>query len=231
MKKSFILLGLLAWAAVVCAQEKTVFDGNDLLEVLRQYNPSVLQNAAQDSSYGKILQELVQNYSAPRTEQNGYELIALAKNFNNSLLLQALKMQYLRARTLQQVSGIETPTLKRDMRHNLQVVLEDIYQNSLAVKKMQLANEKKQLKALRKDNTLSEAEKQTAQQQLAGQIRQTKQEIRYLKKDAKSKIAATAEDYLQKTEAEFLAAQPGATAAEESSSRDVKANHKKPVAE
>jgi hypothetical protein len=173
----------------------------------------------------------VQTYSAPRTEQNGYELIALAKNFNNSLLLQALRMQYFQSRTLQTVSGIETPSLERDTLHDLQVVLQSVHQNSLDVKNLQLKNEKKQLKALSKNKALSAGEKQALKEQLSNNIRQTKKEINYLKQNAKQKIAATAQSYLDEMKATFLADGQVSRQAEQAPSAEIKANHKKPVAE
>lgn len=231
MKKSLLILAALAVCTAVCAQEKTVFDGEDLLLVFRDYNPSVLQRAAQDSRYAQILQELASHYSAPRTEQNGYELIALAKNFDNSLLLQMLRQNYMHGRTLEQVSGLAAPVLKQDTRHDVQLILQDIHKNSLEVKKLQLKNQKALLKELRKNKTLLADEKQKQKEQLSGQIRQTKQEIRFLKKDAKQKIAATAQAYVEKLEAQWAAAQQGQAQAQESAAYDIKANHKKPVAE
>lgn len=231
MKKSLLILAVLAFCGVVRAQEKTVFDGEDLLLVFREYNPAVLQNAANDSTYGRVLQDLVQHYSVPRTEQNGYELIALAKNFDNSLMLQLLRKQYLHRRTLENASGLAAPMLKEDMMHDVQVVLQDVFKNTLAVKNLQLKNEKKKLKELRKNKNLSAQEKQNQTEQLRAQINQTKQDIRLLKQDTKQKIKATAQAYLDKLEAQLSAAQQGQSLAQESSSYDVKANHKKPVAE
>ena len=231
MKKTLLVLAILTICSAVYAQEKTVFDGEDLLTVLQQYNPSVLQSAANDSVYGRILQELVQSYSAPRTEENGYELIALAKNFDNSLALQMLSEQYLHRRALENVSGLAAPVLKEDMLHDLQIILQDIFKNTLEVKNIQLKNEKKKLKELRRDKTLSAEEKSTQKEQISAQIRQIKQEIRVLKQNAKQKITATAQAYLDKLEAELAAAQQGQSQAQESSSYDIKANHKKPVAQ
>ena len=182
MRRNLWWLAFLAIGTAWGAQESVMLGKEDLLRAFEQYNPAALEKAASLQAYGAILNELAENYSAPATEAQKYELIGLVKNFDNSLRLQLLREKYFQSRTLQEMSSFSTD-FTQQIRAPLTEVLQSIFDNTLEVKQIQLADYKQQLKA-----------KPTAE--LKAQIKQLKQEIRQCKKSAKQKIQATAQTYL-----------------------------------
>ncbi|MBO7238626.1 MAG: FlxA-like family protein [Elusimicrobiaceae bacterium] len=231
MKKNVWLLAVLAVGSALCAQESAPFGKEDVLAAFKQYNPAALEKAAADDVYADILNKLVTSYTAPRTEQNRYELIGLVKNFDNSLRLQLLREKYFESRTLQTMSGTSLAALNAQTHTQIKQVLQDIFDTTIAVKNIQLGDYKAQLKQVRKDKTLPAAEKQPRAAQLNTQIKQLKQEIRQLKQDSKQKVQYTADAYFTALVITYESAQPRQLRAEQSANHDVKANHKKPVAQ
>ena len=218
MKKNVWMLAILAFSTALCAQETGQLGKADLLAAFKQYNPAALEKASADKLYGEILNKLAAGYSAPNTEEERYELIGLAKNFDNSLRLQLLRENYFQGRTLQLVSGTELAALRQQTYAALVTVFEDIFKNTLQLKQLQLADYKQQFK-------------QNRTPQLKEQIRQLKQEIAQFKRHSRQKIQATAEVYLAQLEAAYQATLSQQLQVEQSANRDIKANHKKPVAE
>jgi len=232
MKKNIWLLIPFLLTTALYAQEETSFGKEDLLAAFEQYNPSVLERAAANSNYGQVLYELTNAYHAARNEQQRYEMIALVKNFDNSLLLYMLRQAYFQRRSLQEVSGLALEQSTREqVLASLRAVLQDIFKQTLAVKNIQLQDYKQQLKQIRKDTTLTAQEKQARRETVSEKIKQVKQEIRTLKKDSKQKIAATAEAYLAEMDNAYESFQQEQFRAEQSAAHDIKANHKKPVAQ
>lgn len=232
MKKNIWLLAVLALAPALCAQATDLLGKEELLAAFAQYNPFVLEKASSNSSYNDILMQLADNYEAPRDVVHEYELIALVKNFDNSILLQLLREEYFQDRILQDVSAIAMQaSQKQKFLDSLQVVFEDIFKQTLEVKNIQLQAQKQTLKKVRQNAALSVEERKQQQAEISAQIKQTKQEIRTLKKNSKQKIQATAEMYLAEMEQDYIAARQTELQAQESATYDIKAKHKKPVAE
>ena len=228
--KRWMLLTISVLASALCAQSKENLDQEDLLAAFGQYNPSVLERAAANEQYGKILYQLAASFSMPNTTESQTEMIALVKNFDNSLQLYALQQAYLEGRTFQQVTGTPLETLDEATLEHLTAVLQDVYENTLTVKKWQLAQYKQQIKAVKKDAALSKEAKKEQVAQLKQKTKAVKQEVSSLKSHAKEQIRNTAEQYLKQMQAAFVQMQAGQLEAEQSPAKDVKANHKKPVA-
>ena len=114
MKKGICLLAMLAVSSALYAQEKDLLGKEDLLAAFQQYNPLVLQKAAVHTGYAAILNELLTSYSAAKNQQNELELIALVKNFDNSIALQLLSEQYFQKRTLETMTGTALQSLQED---------------------------------------------------------------------------------------------------------------------
>lgn len=230
MQKQVWLVAALAVSSALCAQENYL-SGEDVLAAFQQYNPSALAKATENPVYRDILQKLVAAYHQPRTQAHEDELVALVKNFDNSIRRQALREAYFEGRTLQEMTGADLAALDQATLDGLVPLVEDILQQTLDVREMQLARQKQQLRQTKKNKTLSAEAKAQAVAQLQAQIRQTRQEIRSLKQDARQKVRATAEVYLADMRAEYEAALPRQLQAQQSAAYDIKANHKKPVAE
>ena len=218
MKKNIWLLAALTVCSAVCAQQTPQLGAEDMLRAFRTYNPAALEKAAADPVYGQILHELAQNYSAPSNPKEWYDLVGLVKNFDNSLRLELIRQNYLEGRTLQLMSGTSLAALDAQTRAQLVEILQSVFENTLAVKEIELSDFKQVFA-------------QTHAAQLKAPIKALKKEIRDLKKNSKQKIQNTADVYLQKIQADFAAVQPQQLSAEQSAAWDVKANHKKPVAQ
>lgn len=224
----FIAVSFLLSAGWV--QGKQDLGQEDVLAAFAQYNPSALEKATVNDSYGKILQELVTSISIPNTEENQAELIALAKNFDNSLQLYAIRYAYFESRTLQKVSGSNLEALDQTTKDSLLPVVQSIYQNTLDVKNLQVTFYKKRIKEIKKSTDLSSEQKKERVAQLDQKVKDLKTEIRSLKKNATRQINDTVSYYLKDIQDAYDKAQAEQLTALQSASHNVKANHKKPVA-
>ena len=230
MYKKWMCLFVSVIASALCAQGKQNLDQEDVLAVFKQYNPSALEKAASNETYGKILHQLATSFSMPNTDENQAELIALAKNFDNSLQLYAVRYAYFEARTLQKVSGTDLEALDQNTRDSLLPVVQSIYDNTMEVKNLQLARYKQRVKQTKKDTALSAEQKKEQLTLLRQKIKSLKTEIRSLKKNETKQINNTVAYYLKEIQDAYDKAQAEQMAALQSSSHNVKANHKKPVA-
>ena len=181
MHKKWVLAALSILACSLCAQSKQNLDQQDLLAAFEQYNPSVLARAAENDEYGKILHQLTVEFSMPDTIENKTEMIALVKNFDNSLRLYMLRQAYLEGRTLQLVSGTQLIALENSMMDQLTAVLQDVYKNTLEAKDIQIKQYKQQIKTVQKTDTLSKEQRKAEIAQLNQKIKDVKREVRSLK--------------------------------------------------
>lgn len=238
MKKSLLLLAALAVSSALCAQESQNFGREDVLAAFKEYNPAALEKAAQNPAYNDLLNKVADAYSAPRTEANQSEMIALVLNFDNSVRLQVVREDYFNGRTLQMVAGEELAALEKGVSSDLKDIVKDVYKNTLKVKDLQIDRYKDQIKAVKKDEALSKEQKEEAVNKLNDQIKAVKAEVKTLKKNSKQKIQDTADVYLAEIRTEFLArqnaqlrsAQQKEEAAAQAPAKEVKADNKKPVA-
>lgn len=238
MKKSLLLLAALAVSSALCAQETQNLGREDVLAAFKEYNPAALEKAAQNPVYNDLINKVAAAYSAPRTEANQNEMIALVLNFDNSVRLQVAREDYFNGRTLQMVSGEELSALENSVSEELQSVVKDVYKNTLKVKDLQIDRYKDQIKAVKKNDSLTKEQKQEAVDKLNGQVKAVKAEIKTLKKNSKQKIKDTAAVYLAEMRVEFTqrqnaqlnSAQQKEEAAAQAPAQEVKADNKKPVA-
>lgn len=238
MKKSLLLLAALAVSSALCAQETQNLGREDVLAAFKEYNPAALEKAAQNPAYNNLLNKVAAAYSAPNTDVNQSEMIALVLNFDNSVRLQVVREDYFNGRTLQLVSGEELAALEDSVSEELQRIVKDVYKNTLKVKDLQIDRYKDQIKAVKKNDSLTKEQKQEAVDKLNGQVKAVKAEIKTLKKNSKQKIKDTAAVYLaemrveftQRQNAQLSSAQQKEEAAAQAPAQEVKADNKKPVA-
>ena len=238
MKKSLLFLAALAVSSALCAQENQNFGREDVLAAFKEYNPAALEKAAQNPAYNDLLNKVAAAYSAPRTDANQTELIAMVKNFDNSIRLQTAREEYFNGRMLQVMSGEEINALDQRVTSQLVEVVQGVFDNTLEVKNIQIKRYKDQLKAVKKDDALSKEQKKSAEADLKARIKTVKAEIKALKKNSKQKIQDTASvyfseirsDYSDWQEAQLQQARAKELQALQTAAHDVKANNKKPVA-
>ncbi len=230
MYKKGIVLAISVLTCALYAQGKEFLEKEDILQAFEQYNAGVLEQAKTNQTYNEIFQKLTTSFKVPDTVENQAEMIALVKNFDNSLQLYVLGEAYQEARLLQLASGASLDTLDANMAHEILPVLQDIYHNTLVVKKIQIGLYKQKIKEVKKNKELTrEAQKEQIAQWKA-KIKQTKTDISNLKKNATAQINNTANQYMKDMQAVFEQSQAKQLKAEQATAQDVKANNKKPVA-
>lgn len=237
MKRSLAVLALLTLSsASLCAAEN--YNREKVLALFAQYNPAALEKARQNADYNTILQSVAQAYDLPETDENRYTLLALIRNFDNSLDLNALAAQYEKAFYINTVNGLDTSAIAQQFRSNLVPVFNGIWAVSLQTHKEHLKGAKAAVKALKKDVSLSAEEKEKALAYQKATISFLKQEIKNLKKDSASQIVAACDSYATQTEQSVLQeiAQSRAaraahhTAVKEANNLSITSKNKKPVA-
>ncbi|MBR2866013.1 MAG: hypothetical protein IKC13_07090 [Elusimicrobiaceae bacterium] len=235
MKKGWALFAVLfASSAIGAAAQTQMLGKQDVLDAFKRYNPAALEKAALNEQYADLLNKLAASYSAARTEKNQLEMIALVKNFDNSILLQGVKNRYAQGRTLQLVSGTDLASLERDTRAEILALVEDIYKNTIEVKEIQLENYKTQRKAIKKSKVLSRDEKKRIVAVFDQQIKDVKEEMKSFKQDHRQKIQDTADVYFAEIRSNYEASVAAASAqslkAEQAENLSVTDKNKKPVA-
>lgn len=238
MKKGLLLLAALAVSSALCAQENQNLGREDVLAAFKEYNPAALEKAARNPAYNDLLNKVAAAYAAPDTDERQNEMIALVKNFDNSVRLQAAREEYFNGRTLQAVSGEELAALDARVQAELQEVVESVFDNTLEVREIQIDRYQDQIKAVKKDDSLSKEQKKASVAELKDKIKAVKTEIKTLKKNSKQKIQDTAavyfadirSEYTRRQDIERLRAKAQELQASQTTARDVKADNKKPVA-
>lgn len=238
MKKGLLLLAALAVSSALCAQENQNLGREDVLAAFKEYNPAALEKAARNPAYNDLLNKVAAAYSAPDTDERQNEMIALVKNFDNSVRLQAAREEYFNGRTLQAVSGEELAALDARVQAELQEVVKSVFDNTLEVREIQIDRYQEQIKAVKKDDSLSKEQKKASVAELKDKIKAVKTEIKTLKKNSKQKIQDTAgvyfadirSEYTRRQDIERLRAKAQELQASQTAARDVKADNKKPVA-
>lgn len=238
MKKGLLLLAALAVSSALCAQENQNLGREDVLAAFKEYNPAALEKAARNPAYNDLLNKVAAAYAAPDTDERQNEMIALVKNFDNSVRLQAAREEYFNGRTLQAVSGEELAALDARVQAELQEVVKSVFDNTLEVREIQIDRYQDQIKAVKKDDSLSKEQKKASVAELKDKIKAVKTEIKTLKKNSKQKIQDTADvyfadirsEYTRRQDIERLRAKAQELQASQTAARDVKADNKKPVA-
>ena len=81
VNKHICFVVALTLCASLGAQDTRVLTCKDLLNMFNEYNPSVLQRAIDNKHYQSLLNQLTTSYTAPYTDENEVEMIAVAVNF------------------------------------------------------------------------------------------------------------------------------------------------------
>ena len=240
MRRSLFILATLAMSSALYAQaEAGHYNREKVLDIFTQYNPAVLENAQQNADYNAVLEGLLSSYNVPETEESRYELIALARNFDNSIRLKALSVNYEEAVVLSQMSGMDLSSAVLHFRRELTPVFQNIWAVTVQLREYQIDEYEAQLKQLRKDKTLSKEDRRAREAVLKGKIKALKTEVKALKKDAGEQMLSAVDVYVAETDrraAERLDAERARL--QEASSKQVsqtknlqvKTKNKKPVA-
>lgn len=237
MRRSLFLLATLAMSSALYAQpDASTYNREKVLDIFAQYNPAVLENAKNNADYNAILEDLAASYQAPDTEEARFELISVARNFDNSIRLHTLAEQYEEALFLSAVNGVDSSATDKYFNRQVADVLGRVWAVTVNLREEQVKEYKKQLAQVKKDKTSDRTAKSNA---LKAKIKAVKAELKALKKDPGSQISTAAQAFGQQVQTRVqarlsaLAASAEEDAAlqtEQTSNLQVKTNHKKPVA-
>ena len=237
MKRSLAVLALLTLSsASLCAAEN--YNREKVLALFAQYNPAVLERAEQDENYNVVVQSVAEAYNVPQTDENHYTLLALIRNFDNSLDLNALTAQYEKAFYINTINNLDTAAISQQFRSDLLPVFSRVWAVSLQTHQQHLKEAKAQLKALKKDKSLTAREKEDALSAQKETISFLKQEIKNLKKNSASKLVSACDSYtthVEQTVLQIIAQNKAAlsaqnTAINETPNLSIISKNKKPVA-
>lgn len=228
MKKSLsILVALVISSAALYGAN---YNREDVLALVAQYNPAILEKAAADEGYNAVLQGLASAYTAEQTDENFIELVALIRNFDNSLALAAASNRYQDALLLNKMNGMDLTTARATFEKEVTDVLGHIWATTLQVQDLALDTYKQRLKEVKKEESLSKTERLAAQDLLKAKIKNVKREIKNLKKYSGAQLTAAANAYVAQTEQNFELKLEQARLAAEAENLQVASKNKKPVA-
>lgn len=233
MKHGLWVLATCLMASAVYAQTENSFSRQEVLDIFAQYNPSVLERAKQNPDYNAVLEDFLTSYLNGNVPADSYEVMAIARNFDNSINLQILKDIYAQLWLTAKLTGGDITPSRELFTKDVADVVTNIWAVTTQLRQVQLDDLKNQRRALKKDDSLTEQEKQVVLDALNDHIKSLKTELKSLKKNAGEQIISSAEEFVAVTEADLTAAladMASQAAAAEAENLQVKSNHKKPVA-
>ncbi len=231
MKKGIVALAVMMLTMPLYAQsEQNAFSKAEILDIFAQFNPSVLEKAQQNKQYDAILQDFLNSYQASPSPTSRYELIAVARNFDNSIQLQALAEAYYAKWMSAKMSGASYDPIHQNFVRDVTDTMENVWAVTVSLRDYQLDQAKDQLKQVRADKTLTPQARQEETKNLKQNIKSLRAELKSLKKNPGQYVLSAAEDYVARAEQQFAAANEHAKNARQSKNLQVKTNNKKPVA-
>lgn len=216
MKRGLFLLATVTLSSALYAQGTLTRE--QAREVFVTYNPALLEKAAQDENLNQFLGSVLDEYVAqnlPDTLESRYTLIALARNFENSLAVNAALAQYKKALVYSHQGGNVQEAAREHASQILSAVYPRIWAVSVQVKEDLLAQYKKDLKA--PGNTPEQ------KQGLQAAIKAVQVDLKNLRTRTGEQLVVLTQDALTKAEAQ-------AAQAQEAKSFHVKTSSQKPRA-
>ncbi len=207
MKRGILLVATFSLCSALYAQGTLTRE--EAREVFAAYNPALLQKAAQDEQLNQLLDQLLRQFVSQHpahTLENRYTLIALARNFENSLTLNQTLAQYQQALIYSQHGTDVTAAARAHTREKLNTLYPRIWAVSVQVKE-----------------TLLRAYKAQKNAQLAPAITALQADLAQLKTNVGAQLITLTQQAL--TQAEQQVQQ-----AAQATNLHIKTNHKKPVA-
>lgn len=207
MKRGLLLVATLSLCSALYAQGTLTRE--EAREVFAAYNPALLQKAAQDEQLNQLLDQLLRQFVSQHsadTLENRYTLIALARNFENSLALNQTLAQYQQALIYSQHGTDVTAAARAHAREKLNTLYPRIWAVSVQVKE-----------------TLLRAYKVQKNAQLAPAITALQADLAQLKTNVGAQLITLTQQALAQAEQQ-------AQQAAQATNLHIKTNHKKPVA-
>ncbi len=212
MKRGLFLLATVTLSSALYAQG--TLTPERAREIVKNFNPQLLERASQDQAVSQLLEKLISSYLAKQPSDNlatQYDLAALARNFDNSLALYGVTQEYQQAIHYSYAGENVEPAARQHAQEELRQIFSRIWAVSVQIKEELLAQYKSaQVQVDPKAIFILEAD------------------LKNLKTNVGEQIVGLVEDTLGQAQAQVLAEQ---TALQETTNLQIKAKHKKPVAE
>lgn len=234
MRRTLFILAALALTPAVYAQEdSSYFTREQVLEIFSQYNPTVLEQAAQNDDYNAVLESFLAAYEEASSPTDKADLIAVARNFDNSIRLQVLTDAYLQTASAIRLMGGDASSADKLFRADLTDVFGRVWAVTVQLRTYQLAEAKAVLKTVRADKTLTKAQRSAQVGALKDEIHALKAELKSLQKNPGNAVLSAVDTYVQQVQqaaSGLLQAAQQSAIASETDNLQIKSNHKKPVA-
>ena len=212
MKRGLFLLATMTLTSALYAQSSLTSE--QVRQIIGNFNPQLLEKAAQDKQVSQLVDQLVDSYLAKQPANSlasRYELAALARNFDNSVALHYVTQQYQQAVRYSQAGGNTEDAVRAHAQQQLREIYARIWAVSVQNKEALLAQYK----------LLKDPQYQT-------EISILEADLKGLKTHVGEQITNLADEALEQAKAQVLAQQ---TTLQEAANLQVKTKHKKPVAE
>lgn len=216
MKRGLFLLATVTLSSALYAQGALTRE--QAREVFAVYNPALLEKAAQDETLNQFLGSVLDEYVAQNpqdTLESRYTLIALARNFENSLAVNAALTQYKNALIYSRQGGDVQEAAHTHAQQVLMQAYARIWAVSVQVKEDLLAQYKKDLQT----SGITPEQKQGLQ----AAIKAVQADLKNLRTRTGEQLVVLTQDALAKAETQ-------AAQAQEAKSFHVKTNSQKPRA-
>ncbi|MBP5403905.1 MAG: hypothetical protein J6Y17_02310 [Elusimicrobiaceae bacterium] len=223
MRRGLFLIATLTVSSALYAQG--LLTRTTARELFGAYNPMLLQEAQQDENLNQLVEEVLNQYLVDEpadTLENRYMLIALARNFENSIALNQTLEEYKQALLYSQ-QGIDVQNSARaHAQDSLNSIYSRIWAVSVQVKEGLLSRYQQ---AYRTVTNLEE------KQDLLAAINAVKTDLKSLHTNTGEQLVSLTHATLAQAEAQAAASQlQRATLVEEAKNLNIKTKHKKPVA-
>ena len=212
MKRGLFLLATVTLSSALCAQE--LLTSEQARQIVQDFNPQLLERASQNPDVSHLMDELISSYLAKQpadTLAGRYELIALVRNFDNSLALYGATHDYEQALQYSQVGGALEAAAYEHAWQQLKGIFPRIWAVSVQTKEQLLA----QYKALQEKGNESS-------------ILLLEEDLKQLQTRVGEQLVGLIQQTLAQAKARVLAEH---TSLGETSNLQIKTKHKKPVAE
>ena len=232
MKNSLFLTAALVFSSALYAQQPLTRQAVE--ELFAQYNPQLMDRSSKEEGLRRMVEEVISacmDQNPTDALENRYTVIALARNFENSLILQAVTEQYQQALTYAALGNPEVDAPARAHAHaELLKIYARIWAVTVQVKEDLLAQYKQALGTASRDKDMTPAERKEYRTRLKNTIVALQADIDTLQSKPEALLLALTKNTLDKTE-EQARAQLNSSAQISSDNLLVKTKHKKPVAE
>lgn len=232
MKNGVFLLATVLLSSALYAQQPLTYQATE--ELFLRYNPQLMARAAQKDELRSVVQQVIATYISQQpldTLENRYTLIALARNFENSLALHALTEQYQHTALYAQLGNSEVLEPAREAaQKNLVATYARVWAVSVQVKEDLLSQYKKMRRETVQNTGLTQPEQKARRARLDNTIEALQADIHQLRTQPGEQLLALARKTLAQAD-EQVHAKLTALEAESADNLQIKTKHKKPVAE